>query len=185
MRSDGDSPAPYNAFDPDLQLWVAACLYYGAEEVYERVYGPLEGDLREAFYQQRQVFGTTLQVTANAWPSDRDAFRDYWNHQVENIMISDEIREFLLGVAKLGYAPAGVQKRYGPTRFRLTVGYLPPPFRDALRVSWTPADQDWFDGEVAKLVARERRTPLWLSQLGFRVLLWDVRMRYRLGRRLV
>src|SRR5215472_7446067 len=29
-----DSPVQYNAFDPDLQLWVAACLYKGGVDVY-------------------------------------------------------------------------------------------------------------------------------------------------------
>src|ERR1700756_2971731 len=27
VRSTPESPVPYNAFDPALQLWVAACLY--------------------------------------------------------------------------------------------------------------------------------------------------------------
>ena len=29
VRSDENSPVKYNAFDPQLQLWVAACLYKG------------------------------------------------------------------------------------------------------------------------------------------------------------
>lgn len=185
VRSAADSPVEYNAMDPGLQLWVAACLYMGWEDIYTRVHGPLSGARREKFYQQGKVCGTTLQMPAELWPADRDAFTTYWNEQTTRLRIDDEVREFLLGIAHFGYAPTWVQKRYGPVKYRRTIGYLPEPFREALRVDWTPADQRWFDEYIAAQVARERRKPLWLSQLSFRILLWDVRARARLGRPLV
>ena len=55
VRSDADSPVEYNAMDPGLQLWVAACLYMGWEDIYTRVHGPLSGARREKFYQQGKV----------------------------------------------------------------------------------------------------------------------------------
>ncbi len=33
VRSTPDSPVQYNAFDPELQLWVAACLYKGGRRL--------------------------------------------------------------------------------------------------------------------------------------------------------
>ncbi|MYR08231.1 DUF2236 domain-containing protein [Gordonia sp. SID5947] len=185
VRSDDDSPVAYNAMDIELQLWVAACLYMGWEDIYERVHGPLHGLQRETFYQQGKVCGTTLQMPAEAWPANRDTFSQYWDEQTSKLAISDEVRDFLLGIAHFDYAHPWVAKRYGPVKYRRTIGYLPQPFRDALRVDWTPADEEWFRNYIADLVARERRTPLWLSQLGFRLLLWDVRLRHRLGRPLV
>ncbi|MCR5977601.1 DUF2236 domain-containing protein [Gordonia jinghuaiqii] len=185
VRSEPDSPVEYNAMNPELQLWVAACLYFGWEDIYERVHGPLAGHDRERFYQQGMVCGTTLQMPAEAWPATRDEFTAYWDDQVSRIEISDEIRDFLLDIANFGYAPEWVQGKYGPVKLRRTVGYLPQPFRDALRVEWTEEDQRWFDAYVAQLVEQERRKPLRLSQIGFRLLLWDVRLRSRLGRPLV
>ncbi|MED5811245.1 oxygenase MpaB family protein [Mycolicibacterium sp. 050232] len=185
VRSDGDSPVEYNAMDPELQLWVAACLYFGWEDIYQRVHGPLAGAEREEFYQQGKVCGTTLQMPAEMWPPDRDAFARYWDAQVGRVQISDEVREFLLDIANFGYAHPVIQKRFGPVKYRRTIGYLPPEFREAMRVSWTDEDQQWFDEYVARHVMRERKKPLWLSQLGFRVLLWDVRVRCRFGRPLV
>ncbi len=185
VRSDSDSPVTYDAMDVDLQLWVAACLYAGWENIYERVHGPLTGQRRETFYQQGKVCGTTLQMPAESWPRDRDAFGRYWDEQSQLISISDEVREFLLGIANFDYAHPAIKRRYGPVKYRRTIGYLPQPFREAMRVSWTEEDQEWFDGYVAGLVAQERKKPLWLSQLGFRLLLWDVRLRCRLGRPLV
>lgn len=185
VRSDETSPVDYDAMNVDLQLWVAACLYLGWEDIYERVHGPLAGEDRERFYRQGKVCGTTLQMPAEAWPPTRAALGEYWDRQAAEISISDEIREFLLGIANFDYAHPVIKKRYGPVKYRRTIGYLPPPFREALRVPWTTADQKWFDGYVADLVERERRKPLWLSQLGFRLLLWDARLRSRLGRPLV
>ncbi|MET9200550.1 oxygenase MpaB family protein [Gordonia sp. NPDC003585] len=181
VHSVDDSPVEYNAMDPRLQLWVAACLYLGWEDIYERVRGPLRGAQREEFYQQGKVCGTTLQMPAELWPVDRDAFETYWNEQTANLHIDDEIREFLLGIANFGYAPRWVQKRYGPVKYRRTIGYLPEPFRAAMRVEWSADDQQWFDDYVDKLVKRERRKPLWLAQLIFRLFLWDTRVRNRLG----
>jgi uncharacterized protein (DUF2236 family) len=40
----------YNAFDRDLQLWVAATLYRGAVDVYEFFVGPVPAHAREALY---------------------------------------------------------------------------------------------------------------------------------------
>ena len=185
VRSDNDSPVEYNAMNPELQLWVAACLYFGWEDIYERVHGPLVGVERETFYQQGKVCGTTLQMPAELWPRNRTAFDDYWHRQIANIEISDEVRDFLLGIAHFEYIHPVIAQRYGPVKFRRTIGYLPPEFRDALRVPWTDADQAWFDGYIRQHVERERHTPLWLSQFPFRALLWDVRVRARLGRPLV
>ncbi|MDL9948108.1 oxygenase MpaB family protein [Gordonia sp. ABSL11-1] len=185
VRSDGDSPVAYDAMNPELQLWVAACLYMGWEDIYQRVYGPLTGTERETFYQQGKVCGTTLQMPAEMWPPTRDAFDTYWDEQVATISISDEVRHFLIDIANFGYAHPLIQKRFGPTKYRRTIGFLPVPFREALRVPWTDDDQRWFDQYISKQVARERRKPRWLSQLLFRALLWDVRIRARLGRPLV
>ncbi|HEY9312664.1 oxygenase MpaB family protein [Williamsia sp.] len=185
VRSDETSPVEYDAMNTDLQLWVAACLYIGWEDIYERVHGPLAGADRETFYQQGKVLGTTLQMPAEMWPPTRQAFGEYWDRQTAEISISDEVREFLLGIANFDHAHPAIKKRYGPVKYRRTIGYLPPPFREAMRVRWTAADQEWFDGYVDGLVAAERRKPLWLSQLLFHVLLWDVRLRCRLGRPLV
>ncbi|MDY6807706.1 MAG: oxygenase MpaB family protein [Actinomycetota bacterium] len=185
VRSRDDSPVEYNAMNPELQLWVAACLYIGWEDIYERVHGPLVGAERETFYQQGKVVGTTLQMPAEMWPADRDRFQAYWDEQVGRIEISDEIRDFLLNIANFGYAHRLIQQRYGPTKYRRTIGYLPEPFRTALRVPWSAADQQWFDAYIERQVQLERRKPLWLSQLMFRALLWDTRLRNRFGRPLV
>jgi uncharacterized protein (DUF2236 family) len=44
VYSTPDSPVQYNAFDPDLQLWVAACLYKGGIGVSRIFVGELDDE---------------------------------------------------------------------------------------------------------------------------------------------
>ena len=41
VRSTPESPVKYNAFNRDLQLWVASCIYYGTIDIFTRMHGPL------------------------------------------------------------------------------------------------------------------------------------------------
>ena len=62
VRSTARSPVSYNAFDPKLQLWVAACLYRYFVEQHELLYGPLDDDGADAVYHDAKRLGTTLRV---------------------------------------------------------------------------------------------------------------------------
>ena len=42
VYSTDESPVEYNAFDQDLQLWVAACLYKGVVDVYRLFVGEMD-----------------------------------------------------------------------------------------------------------------------------------------------
>ena len=52
VHSGPDSPVEYNAFDPELQLWVAACLYRGAVDTVTRFRGPLDDDEADELYRE-------------------------------------------------------------------------------------------------------------------------------------
>ncbi len=41
VKSASDSPVRYNAFDRDLQMWVAACLFVGLEDTYQLLRGEM------------------------------------------------------------------------------------------------------------------------------------------------
>lgn len=73
VHSTPDSPVAYNAFDPVLQLWVAACLYKGWEDV-QHIYGD-PSIICEETYRAGAVMGTTLQVPAKMWPATRADFK--------------------------------------------------------------------------------------------------------------
>src|ERR1700742_1068547 len=52
VYSTADSPVEYNAFDHDLQLWVAACLYKGGVDFYRTFVGEIDEGNAERHYQE-------------------------------------------------------------------------------------------------------------------------------------
>ncbi len=133
-----------NAFDPELQRWVAACIYRGFEEAREYTYGPLRGAEREAFYRQGMIFGSMLQMPPELWPPDRDAFEEYWTTALEQVRIDDAVREYLLRVIRLEYLRRSIPAPVIRFRFWLVRGYLPAELRAPMGLTWTPRDHRRF-----------------------------------------
>ncbi len=52
VYSTDESPVAYNAFDKDLQMWVAACLYKGAVDVYEVFVGEMDDETADRHYAE-------------------------------------------------------------------------------------------------------------------------------------
>ncbi|GLW66746.1 hypothetical protein Arub01_49900 [Actinomadura rubrobrunea] len=185
VRSRPDSPVSYNAFDPELQLWVAACLYRGFEDTYRAFIGPLPPDARDRLYKAGAALGTTLQVRPEDWPPDRDAFEEYWRENLKKISIDEPVRRYLTDLTDLRFLPRPVSLLFGPVNRFFTIGFLPPEFREQMRFTWTARDQRRFDRVIAIMRIVIRLQPPVLRRFPFDLLLWDVRRRIRTGRPLV
>lgn len=182
VRSGPDSPVAYDAFDPELQMWVAACLYKGAEDVARRFWGPMDEATADAFYRRGASLGTTLQVRPDMWPRDRGGFERYWTEGLARVSIDDRVRAYLMDVATLAFLPAALRLPGLPGRLNLwiTTGFLAPEFRAAMRLRWTSADQARFDGLMAALATVRRPLPAELRRFPLDWFLWDFRIRARL-----
>ncbi|WP_372493128.1 oxygenase MpaB family protein [Gordonia alkaliphila] len=183
VRSSEASPVKYNAFDPKLQLWVAACLYRGWEDM-QRIYGD-PAKITEEAYQQGAVMGTTLQMPRDLWPATRADFEEYWQSTLAEVEIDDTIREHLMAIIQLDftYKPIRLLGRwYSET---MTIGFLPPEFQQKMRVSQTPAQRRFFAAHNA--IARQliKILPKPLREFPFNLLLADLDWRRRTGRPLV
>ncbi|HEX7353609.1 MAG TPA: oxygenase MpaB family protein [Mycobacteriales bacterium] len=185
VRSGPDSPVRYNAFDPDLQLWVAACLYWGTVDIIERMYGPLDDDAADRLYQHCAYFGTTLQVPREMWPPDRHAFAAYWEEGLAKVSIDDTVRAYLRGLADLVFLPRPLQLAFGPFNRFVTAGFLPPLFREQMGFAWSESDQRRFDLLLRVAGRIDRLTPRLVAEFPFNALLADMRRRRRRGRPLV
>lgn len=185
VHSGPDSPVAYNAFDPELQLWVAACLYKGAEDLSERVWGPMDPDAAEEFYRSSASLGTTLQVRPEMWPPDRAAFEAYWREGLRRVSIDPPVRSYLYDMARLQFLPAPVRILQGPPNLWLTTGFLPPEFRAAMDLPWTDEDEKRFHLVIRLLAGMRRPLPPALRRFPLDWFLWDFRVRSRLGLRLV
>jgi uncharacterized protein (DUF2236 family) len=182
---DSNSPVAYSAMDPRLQLWVAACLYYGTVDFLERMNGPLDDETADALYAYAARFGTTLQVRDEMWPEDRQAFARYWDESLQEVSIDDAVRDYLTFLMRYGNGPKWVQRRFADFNTFVTTGFLPAPFREAMHLDWDEARQERFDRLLRRVGSFERRLPLVVRNFPFNVLLWDMRRRRRADRPLV
>jgi uncharacterized protein (DUF2236 family) len=181
VRSDKDSPVQYNALDPRLQLWVAACLYYGTADIQERMHGPLDDARADALYAYCSRFGTSLQVRPEMWPKDREAFARYWEEGLKEVKIDPPVRDFLLSLMRYEHAHPLVRRLSAERSAFWTTGFLPPMFREALGLEWDDARQREFDRRVRRIGAIDRRLPRPVRLFPFNALLWDMRRRHRKG----
>jgi uncharacterized protein (DUF2236 family) len=180
VKSTDASPVKYNAFDPTLQLWVAACLYKGWEDM-QYLYGDPEAVTEEA-YQQGALMGTTLQMPRDMWPATRADFQVYWDTTVAGLEIDDTIRDLLLSISKFEFLPRPLSLVIGGFGLFVTTGFLPSEFRDKMGLEWSDRDQRVFDvhNRIARAVAT--RLPQPLRAFPFNTYLWDVRRRIKAGK---
>lgn len=183
VRSDANSPVKYNAFDPKLQLWVAACLYRGWEDM-QRIYGD-PAKITEKAYQQGAVMGTTLQMPRDLWPATRADFEEYWQQTVDELEIDDTIREHLLKIVRMDFTYPVVRLLFGRYSETMTIGFLPEQFRTKMRIEQTPLQRRFFTthNAVARRVIRFLPKPL--REFPFNVMLADLEWRRRTGRPLI
>ncbi|BBY49965.1 hypothetical protein MARA_34330 [Mycolicibacterium arabiense] len=185
VYSTDDSPVKYHAFDKDLQLWVAACLYKGGVDVHRLFVGELDAEKADQHYSDGMNLGTTLQVPPEMWPPNRAAFDEYWQRSLERVHIDDTVRDYLYPIAASRVRgvklPGPIQRRSEDFALLITTGFLPQRFRDEMRLPWDERRQQRFDRVIAVLRAVNDAVPAFVRQFPFNVLLKDVDRRIRKG----
>lgn len=189
VRSTEDSPVKYNALDPELQLWVAACLYKGGVDVRRMFIGEMDDETADQHYRDSMALGTMLQMRPEMWPADRAAFDAYWQKSLDEIHIDDTIREFLLPIAagRIGSfrLPWPLQDVTDSVALLITTGFLPQRFRDEMKLDWNRSKQRDFGRLIATIRLGNTFAPAVVRNFPFNVLLHDVNWRMRTGRPLV
>ncbi len=142
-----DGENRYQATDPNLLLWVLATLTETTLQVFEQV--PIKGlpsDWREQFYAESKTAATLLGITADVYPADLSAFRQYF---------TDMLNSPLLGSTANTYevAQSILQHRFTPTRLAnlLAAGGLPEPLAGRLGVK-TPRHYERRFARLLKIV---------------------------------
>jgi uncharacterized protein (DUF2236 family) len=189
VYSTPDSPVAYNAFDTELQLWVAACIYKGGvEDVFRLFIGEIDDDIADRLYRESITLATTLQVPAEMWPKDRAAFAEYWERSLDLVHIDDTIREYLYPIAASRSAlpmPRLVRRPLEEFSLLMTTGFLPQRFRDEMRLPWDARRQRRFDRLIAVFRFFNNLAPRFVRRFPFNLMLRDLSWRLRTGRRLV
>lgn len=179
VRSTADSPVKYNAFNRDLQLWVAACLFIFYEDTYQLLYGAMSPEQAESFYQSAMPIGTTLQVLEDQWPATRADFDVYWNTSCERIQIDDFVRDFLNELVALKMINIVPRLILAPLLRFLTIGFLAPVFREPMGLEWTETDRRRFEHLFLFVSFVNRFIPRFVRTYNYTILMKDLRRRIR------
>lgn len=185
VRSGPASPVQYNAFDRDLQLWVAACLFVGLEDVYQLLRGEMTDSQAEQFYQSAATLGTTLQVSPEQWPATRAEFDTYWDTACSRVRIDDVVRRYLHDLVDLRMINPLLRIPFRPLLKFLTTGFLAPVFRDAVGFGWGRSRQRLFEWLFLTVAFGNRFLPVFVRQGGSYLLLADVRRRVSADKALI
>lgn len=130
----------YNAFDPTLQLWVAATLFRSAVDLYRLFVGPLSAEDEKRVYRDAWVYGRTLQVGDEQWPATLDEFELWWDAQRASYQVDDEVRTYVHQVLQGGNAPK-ISRALLPLQRFVTRGLLPDDLRRDFHLPWSETDQ--------------------------------------------
>ena len=181
VRVRAEQPVAYSAFDPELQLWVGACMYVGLRDGYRALYGPVDEDTEERLYQVAQRFATTLQVGPEEWPPTRVAMEEYWTSMTPHLSFDEDARRFCDDLVHLRFWPSPVSRLVGDLHARWSVGYLDPQIRAILGWRWTQDDAAWFERAQRRARRVASAVPAVMWSLPLRALVAHGRWRIRRG----
>ena len=182
VHSALDDEVAYDALDPELQLWVAACMFRGVIDTVTLLYGPVGEEGFAALLKRCAPFATSLQVSESRWPVDRTSFEAYWNGALREVHMDDVTRTYLRGLASLAFLPVPLARLLGPSHRFLTVGFLPSPFREELGLAWTSKQQLRFERLVARAAIVNRHLPKVIREFPWNIVEYDTRRRIASGR---
>ncbi len=179
----------YNAFDLDLQLWVAACFYKGGVDIYRIFVGELEEDAerhyREGMSLAHHVAGAAGDVAARTGRPLTSTGKSRWPRCTSTTLSASTcIRSRRAGCVGCG-CRAGCSADRTSSSLLITTGFLPQQFRDEMRLPWDAGRQRRFDRLMAVLRTANRLMPRFVRRFPFNVLLWDLDRRIKTGRPLV
>ncbi|WP_288337475.1 oxygenase MpaB family protein [uncultured Gordonia sp.] len=185
--STPDSPVRYSGNSPDLQLWVAACLFRFYLDQYTILYGDLTTAELDVLVRAGEPLATGVNVRPASWPQTWAEFTQYWEGMQAHLSISAEVKRDFETLSNMEF----VLEAWGPLGrpFPLLLGKhyqfmtranLPPRFRELMGWDWTDRDQRNFDRALARMRVLDRVGGRQLA-LG---LLWSYMIDFRLRRRL-
>jgi len=130
----------YRADDPDLLLWILACMADSALVVYQRYVGTLSRTERDAFWQDYTVVGREFGLRVRDMPRTIEDFDAYMAGMVEGdeLFVTPEARELAVQIVMRPPVPLPARPVLEVANF-VTVGLLPPRVREMYGFSWDPA----------------------------------------------
>ena len=180
MHRGVQSEGRYSAYDPELQLWVAATLARNGERIYELMFGQMDPATRERCYREGWVYGTALQVKDEMWPQTRADFDIYWDDVMSRLEPDPTIQDYARRLLEYRWWDLALRHQSLMTR-----GNLDPSVREVLALPWSERDQKRYDLFWTVFTPVYRRVPRLLRQFPARLVMQDMRRRLRAGKRVI
>jgi uncharacterized protein (DUF2236 family) len=129
---------PYDALDPELLLWVHACLVDSALRFEELTVGKLDAAGRQRFHEEQMLAAELVKIPREIMPPTVTALRDYIADVIErgDLVVTDSARR----VADLFYDPPA-EAEWRPVLkgvSRLAFATLPRPLREDFGIRLGP-----------------------------------------------
>ncbi|KAJ5106105.1 hypothetical protein N7456_002780 [Penicillium angulare] len=168
----------YSADNPKLQLWVAATLYAVAIDLYERTFGSLDAEESEQIYREYSVLAESLRVPPDLWPTSRQEFWKYWDHQIATLDITQHAKNVAQDLLRNRKVPLLIRALLPMIRLTSTE-MLPTRLRDAYELRSSKTRNRMHRLLIAITRATYPRLPKSLRTYPMRYYLKDMRRRLR------
>lgn len=148
----------YDALDPDLLLWVHACLEQSSVIFYEKTVGPLDGVELKQYHEDNLVAAELMLLDREDVPPTYEALEEYVQGVIDagDLIATDVARE-LAHLVRGGPVPWHLKPIWRFVSFA-AVGTLPPEIRRLYGYRWGPWRQKALDLSFAVL----KRVRPWL-----------------------
>ncbi|MDP9343755.1 MAG: DUF2236 domain-containing protein [Actinomycetota bacterium] len=151
---------PYDAFDPDLLLWVHACLVDSALLFEELTVGRLNTAGRDRFHREQMLAAEMLGLSRDRIPPTAAGLRAYVGEVVASgvLKVTDAARD----VAGLFHDPPR-EAEWRPVLHAVSwwaFGTLPPPVREQYGVGWSAGKEAALRASLRALRAFRPAIPL-------------------------
>jgi uncharacterized protein (DUF2236 family) len=135
----------YDAVDPDLLLWVHACLEVSSVYFFERTVRRLSDEERDRYHHENLLAADLMLLPRTKVPADYQALEDYVTRVVSSDrLVMTDVAANVADIIRQGPVPAVIKPLWGFIRFA-AFGTLPARLRDLYGVTWTPGRQRWLD----------------------------------------
>jgi uncharacterized protein (DUF2236 family) len=131
---------PYAADDPELLLWILACLVDSALVVYQKYVRSLSRDERDAYWRDYRVIGGLFGLAEDEMPATIEAFDAYMDGMLRggDLRVVPAARELAVQIVFRPPVPLAARPLLELTN-QTTVGLLPRGIRRQYGLRWDPA----------------------------------------------
>ncbi|WP_313811290.1 oxygenase MpaB family protein [Glutamicibacter sp.] len=128
-RNKTSNEPAYSAFDPNLQLWVAATLFDSARALGAQVLPWWQEVAGDQLYREYARLGDALQMPTEYWPEHEKAFNSYFAQRLTTLNVNESVKSQATELFRGQHAPWWIRLPL-PLMRDVTIAQLPPRVRE-------------------------------------------------------